>query len=250
MSATDSRRHFLKTLLAGATTTATTVAIYKYPVLAETVATTNTDEQYAFVVDTSKCIGCGKCVEACSIENQVPEGAYRTWVERYVITDEGIHIDSPEGAINSFPQLPPEIQDKAKRTTFVPKLCNHCDNAPCVQVCPVGATFRTPEGFVLVDPSHCIACGYCIQACPYGARFLNQETKMADKCTWCYHRVMRGLLPACVTVCPTDARSFGNIHDSNSQVAQAFAEDKWQVLKPGMHTGSWCLYLELPRQVI
>lgn len=238
------RRDFLKALLAGATT----VFVYKHSAFAATGG--ELGKQYAFVVDTGKCIGCGKCVEACSMENQVPSGAYRTWVERYVFTNEGIYIDSPEGAINSFPKLDPEIQEKAKRAAFIPKLCNHCEHAPCVQVCPVGATFRSDEGFVLVDSEHCIGCGYCIQACPYGARFLNPETKMADKCTWCYHRVMNGLLPACVTVCPTDARSFGEIHEPNGYVAQVFSEDKWQVLKPAMHTGSWCLYLELPRQVV
>jgi Fe-S-cluster-containing dehydrogenase component len=242
---TGGRRNFLKTLLAGAAT----VIVYKQSALAET-ATTEGKKQYAFVVDTSKCIGCGKCVEACSMENQVPEGSYRTWVERYVVTAEGIYIDSPEGAINSFPQLAPEIHDAAKWAAFIPKLCNHCENAPCVQVCPVGATFRTNDGFVLIDPEHCIGCGYCIQACPYGARFFNQETKMADKCTWCYHRVTKGLLPACVTVCPTNTRSFGEITDPDGYVAKVFAENKWQVLKPYMHTDSWCLYLELPRKVI
>lgn len=242
------RRDFLKNLLASAATTVTAVVVYKYPALAET--TESTPSQYAFVVDTSKCIGCGKCVEACSMENKVPSGALRTWVERYVITEEGVYIDSPDGAINSFPKLEPDIQAQAKRAFFIPKLCNHCKNAPCVQVCPVGATFHAPGGFVLVDPAHCIGCGYCIQACPYGARFLNAVTRMADKCTWCYHRVANNLLPACVTVCPTDARSFGDVTDPKSDIAKVVAEDKWQVLKPGMHTGSLCFYLELPRQVI
>jgi Fe-S-cluster-containing dehydrogenase component len=72
-------------------------------------------------------------------------------------------------------------------------------------VCPVAATFVTPDGFVLIDTEHCVSCGYCIQACPYGVRFINEETHNADKCTWCYHRVSKGELPACVNACPTGA---------------------------------------------
>lgn len=206
---------------------------------------------YAFVVDVSKCIGCGLCVEACKRENHVPDGTTRTWVERYVATDEGIYVDSPEAAINGFPEeVPEEVAQQAKWAAFVPKLCNHCKEPPCVQVCPVGATFRSPEGFVLVDPEHCIACGYCVQGCPYGVRFINPETRVADKCTWCYHRVVRGLLPACVTICPTGARQFGDLKDPESPPAKVAATDEYAVLKPGMHTESVCFYLNLPREVI
>ncbi|OQW93068.1 MAG: hypothetical protein BWK79_13095 [Beggiatoa sp. IS2] len=243
------RRDFLKRLVVGGTAAAVTLVTVKHSAIA-TIISPDEVHTYAFVVDVHKCIGCGNCVRACSLENHVPEGNYRTWVERYVSTSEGVYIDSPKGAIESFPKLDAEIQEKAKWSTFVPKLCNHCKHAPCVQVCPVGATFHAPGGFVLIDPKHCIGCGYCIQACPYGARFLNRDTQMADKCTWCYHRVMNDLLPACATVCPTKARSFGDLRDPNSYVAKVFEEDQWQVLKPGMHTESLCFYLGLPRVVV
>ena len=206
---------------------------------------------YAFVVDVAKCIGCGKCVEACKRENNVPDGVTRTWVERYVATDEGFYIDSPQAALNGFPEdVPEELQKKAKWAAFVPKLCNHCREAPCVQVCPVGATFRSDEGFVLVDPEHCIACGYCMQGCPYGVRFINPVSHIADKCTWCYHRVVNDLVPACATICPTGSRQFGDLNDPESAPAKVFAADDYSVLKPGMHTESVCFYLNLPREVI
>ena len=92
-----------------------------------------------------------------------------------------------------------------------PKLCNLCEHPPCVQVCPVGATFDAPDGAVLIDPKYCIGCGFCIQACPYGSRFLNPVTKTAEKCTLCYHRITRGLKPACVEICPAQARIFGDL---------------------------------------
>jgi tetrathionate reductase subunit B len=206
---------------------------------------------YAFVVDVGKCIGCGNCVQACGEENHVPEGVTRTWVERYAITDEGVLVESidqePE---HGFGPVPPEVAEETRHTAFVPKLCNHCENAPCVQVCPVGATFHAPGGFVLVDPEHCIGCGYCIQACPYGVRFLNPQTRMADKCTWCYHRVVEGLQPACVTVCPTGAREFGDLNDPQSAPSRVRAENRWRVLKPAMHTESLVMYLNLPREVV
>ncbi len=252
----DGRRVFLKRLAAGLVS-AGAVMIYRQPVLArlsEEAAVAEEDGQpkadYAFVVDVNRCIGCGNCVRACSIENDVPEGQYRTWIERYVITAEGVHVDSPDGGRGGFTEVSDEIRDQAQRSFFVPKLCNHCEEAPCVQVCPVGATFRSEEGFVLVDPKHCVGCSYCVQACPYGVRFMNSEKHIADKCTWCYHRVMKGKLPACVTVCPTQARQFGDLNDPDSQVAKIYAKDEWKVLKPAMHTQCKVLYLGLSREVV
>ena len=102
---------------------------------------------------------------------------------------------------------------------------------------------------MLVDPEHCIACSYCVQACPYGARFINSETRTADKCTWCQHRVVKGMSPACVEVCPTHARLFGNLNEPESEVAKIFEADEWDVLKPEMHTDAMCLYVKLPREV-
>ncbi|MHB9095796.1 MAG: 4Fe-4S dicluster domain-containing protein, partial [Eubacteriales bacterium] len=175
-------------------------------------------KEWGFVVDTEKCIGCARCVKACKLENGVPldKEVFRTWVERYVESGEGqVNIDSPNGGLDFEP-----AEKTDGKQFFVPKLCNQCENPPCVQVCPVGATYKTGDGVILVDNKRCVGCRYCIQACPYGARFLHPELKVADKCTWCYHRTQKGMLPACVTVCPVGARKYGNLKDPNSEVTQ------------------------------
>ena len=150
---------------------------------------------YAYVIRIDRCNGSGKCVQACSSENAVPEGLFRTWIERYVKTGEGVYVDSPNGGMDGFAEVEPRFKNDVLSSWFAPKLCNHCRNPPCVQVCPVGATFATDEGFVLVDNAHCIGCAACVHGCPYGSRFMNHETNVADKCTWCYHRVKRGQQP-------------------------------------------------------
>ncbi len=208
------------------------------------------EHEYAYVIDVNNCIGCGNCVRACKRENNIPAGVFRTWVERYVITGEGVLVESPDGAMEGFAEVNAKIGDAAKDSFTVPKMCNHCQDPPCVQVCPVGATFRTPENFVLIDGEHCLGCAYCVQACPYGARFINPAKHKSDKCTWCYHRIVRGKLPACVTVCPTRTRLFGDLKDPESEVTRVFEENKWLVLKPSMHTGSHCFYVGLRREVV
>ena len=246
----DSRREFLKHLLSGAAT-ATVLMVYG---LKASGATTESggeaEHEFAYVINVNNCIGCGNCVRACKRENAVPTGVFRTWVERYVLTGDGVYVDSPDGALQGFEAVNEEIAARATKSFTVPKMCNHCENPPCVQVCPVGATFRTEEGFVLVDPEHCIGCAYCVQACPYGARYINPETHKADKCTWCYHRVKRGRLPACVTVCPTKTRLFGDLKDPDSEVSRVFRDESWMVLKPAMHTEPVCFYVGLPREVV
>jgi Fe-S-cluster-containing dehydrogenase component len=208
------------------------------------------EHYYAMGIRIEECIGCGKCVQACKIENDVPEEPFyfRTWVERYIVYADGeVRVDSPEGGIEGFPDV--QADRDVLRTFFVPKLCNHCDNPPCVQVCPVGATFKSVDGVVLVDSEYCIGCRYCIQACPYGARFLDPRTKTAEKCTFCYHRITRGLLPACVEVCPTQARIFGEIGKRSTPLNRMMRQSNLEVLKPHMNTKPKVFYSELDGEV-
>ena len=249
---TDSRREFLRNVLAG-TATATVLMVFGPGAAAFSSGTkglSKSDHRYAYVININNCIGCGNCVRACKRENNVPSAQFRTWVERYVTTDKGVYVESPDGALKGFEKANAEVRAAAKRSFTVPKMCNHCEDPPCVQVCPVGATFKTPEGFVLVDHEHCLGCAYCVQACPYAARFINKDIHKSDKCTWCYHRVKAGKLPACVTVCPNKARLFGDLNDPESEVTSVFEEDQWMVLKPEMHTDPTCFYVGLPREVV
>jgi Fe-S-cluster-containing dehydrogenase component len=193
--------------------------------------------QYGMGIEVDKCIGCGKCVEACTVENNVPDEPFftRTWVERYVIKKDRSVVVENIGLGNGGAREKVEEGD-ILRSFYVPKLCNQCENPPCVQVCPVGATFATEDGVVLVDEERCIGCRYCIQACPYGARYLHPKTKTADKCTFCYHRIVQGLLPACVEVCPTQARIFGDLRSKASRLVRFERMNKVHVLKHHLNT--------------
>jgi tetrathionate reductase subunit B len=207
------------------------------------------DHWYGFVVDLTKCIGCGACVRACKAENDVPDGFFRTWVERYTFLKDGkVIVDSPDGGLNGFQDNLNIPKSVIAKTYFVPKLCNHCATAPCVQVCPVGATFVSQDGVVLVDKKHCIGCGYCIQACPYGSRFLSPHG-YADKCTLCYHRIRKGDKPACVLVCPVGARLFGDLKDKESNINKVLAGTRHGVLKPELGTTPKCFYIGLDQEV-
>ena len=208
------------------------------------------DHYYGMGIDISKCIGCGRCADACKTENDVPREPYyfRTWIERYVITTEGeTTVSSPNGGIEGFPAT---ISEKGiMRSFFVPKLCNHCSSPPCVQVCPVGATFITQDGVVLVDKDYCIGCRYCIQACPYGARFLHPTTRTAEKCTFCYHRLVQGKTPACVEVCPTGARIFGDVRSMASPLTRFRRFNQVAVLKAHLNTEPKVYYANLDGEV-
>jgi len=205
---------------------------------------------YAMGIDIHKCIGCGRCADACKKENKVPiEPRYfRTWVERYIIPSAGETIvDSPDAGIDGFPE--PDKGMDILRTFFVPKLCNHCASPPCVQVCPVGATFISRDGVVLVDEKYCVGCRYCIQACPYGARYLHPIKKVADKCTFGYHRITKGLRPACVEVCPTQARVFGEAGEQSSPLRRFLRFNDVTVLKPSLNTSPKVYYANADGEV-
>jgi len=205
---------------------------------------------YGMGIDISRCIGCGRCVAACKAENDVPMDAhhFNTWVERYTITADGeVTVESPNGGMDGFPE--PEAGSALRRTFFVPKLCNHCANPPCVQVCPVGATFTTRDGVVLVDEKYCIGCRYCIQACPYGVRWFHPTKRVAAKCTLCYHRLVKGKVPACVEVCPTGARIFGEVEGRATPLARFMRFNDVQVLKPHLNTRPKVYYASLDGEV-
>ncbi|MFC5738706.1 sulfate reduction electron transfer complex DsrMKJOP subunit DsrO [Sinirhodobacter huangdaonensis] len=178
---------------------------------------------WGMVVDLRKCIGCQACTVACIMENHVPEDAFRTHVSVYELVRDG--------------------QDPAM--VMLPRLCNHCDDPPCLPVCPVEATFKAETGEVLVDASKCVGCAYCVQACPYDARFVNHETQVADKCTFCIHRTRAGLLPACVETCVGGARNFGDLNDPESPVSKLLAAHPVSVLRPEMRTHPNVYYIGL-----
>ena len=214
-------------------------------------------KRWTFVVDSAACIGCGLCVVACKEENNVTEdpGFARTWVERHSTTADGtVYVDSPGGGAAGFPPTSAaaaasgQVIDSA---FFEPRLCMQCENSPCTAVCPVGATYRTVDGIILVDARRCIGCGYCVVACPYGARYIapaadrapNGTPGVADKCTWCYHRISRGELPACVEICPVGARRFGDASDPSSEIATLVRERGPKPLHPEFGTRPRVLYL-------
>jgi len=216
-----------------------------------------TTKKWVYVVDTTLCIGCGLCVAACKEENHIPEDPEftRTWIERHSTTEDGaLHIDSPDGGINGFPPYtsdPTAAGQAVESSFFMPRLCMQCANSPCTKVCPVGATYRTVDGIILVDARRCIGCGYCVVACPYGARYIvpagdrapNDTPGVADKCTWCYHRISRNQLPACVEVCPVGARKFGDASDPNSEMAVLVRERAPEQYRPEYGTDPRVYYL-------
>lgn len=222
--------------------------------------------KYGMVIDLERCMGCNACVEACKVENNTGQGILWMYLFRL-----------EQGEYPSVNWL------------FMPRPCMHCDNAPCVKVCPVGARHKREDGFVLTDFDRCIGCRYCEVACPYGVNYFNwkrparnqyfawrkgegdnvygtgsvrdhirdaippyrnpdhkklygKEKRLVsggghykgvvEKCTWCVHRVEKGLLPACVANCPVSALHFGDLGDPNSEVSRLLGQKRsWRLLE-------------------
>lgn len=247
----SSRRKFVRTAAALIGTMA--VSSFIDPLKA-IVLTTNPPEGdgpwWGVGIDIKKCIGCGLCAQACKTENNVPKEPFffRTWVEQYTIMKDGkLKVVSPNGGIDGFKEN--ENKEDIFKTFFVPKMCNQCSKSPCTQVCPVGATFESPEGVTLIDETYCIGCAYCVQACPYGCRYIHPEKKVADKCTLCYHRLKKGLAPACMEICPTGARIYGDLREENGVMYTFLKEHDCQVLKPHLNTGAKLHYNGLTEEV-
>ena len=164
---------------------------------------------YGFAIDLRKCIGCHACTIACKAEHEIPIGVNRCWVKT---VEKG-----------TFP---------AVRRFFFPVLCNQCDAAPCVRICPTNALFKRPDGIVDLHSDVCIGCRACMVACPYDQLFIDPNTRTAEKCNFCANRVENELLPACVSVCPTECRIFGDLDDPTSELARIARAEAVTVRKP------------------
>ena len=176
---------------------------------------------FGFVIDNRNCIGCHACTVACKSEHDVPIGVNRTWV-KYV--EKG-----------QFPDT---------RRVFSVMRCNHCENAPCVEICPTQALYTRPDGIVDFNNDRCIGCKSCTQACPYDAIYIDPENHTAAKCNYCTQKVDNGLQPACVTVCPTEAIISGDLDDPGSKIANLVARQQVTARKPEKGTRPKLFYIE------
>ena len=165
--------------------------------------------RYGMVIDETKCVGCYACRVACQNQNGLRANEAYNYLE--------------EREYGTFPNFNRE---------FLPVQCQHCDNPPCVAVCPTGASHKRKDGIVLVNEKECIGCKYCIAACPYNVRIIKKEGYI-EKCRFCLEFVEKGEKPACLTTCMTGVRIFGDLDDPDSEIAQFIAKNghRLRVLK-------------------
>jgi len=198
--------------------------------------------RYGMVIDLKRCIGCYGCQLSCKAEHGTPPGVLFARVAKH--------------EFGTYPNT---------GLVFLPLLCFHCDNAPCVDVCPTGASHYREGGVVDINKDACVGCRACMQACPYGARYYNESQRayypgqgltpyeevyyseensnVVMKCNFCIDRVNAGLQPACVANCACNARTFGDLDDPNSEVAQLIRQRGGEQLQPELGTHPSVYYL-------
>jgi Fe-S-cluster-containing dehydrogenase component len=203
--------------------------------------------QLALVIDLNVCVGCSACVTSCKEWNTSGQAGPMTDFNAYGKDPTGTFFNRVQTfEVGEFPNT---------QTVHFPKSCLHCEDPPCVPVCPTGASYKREEdGIVLVDYDKCIGCKYCSWACPYGARELDEKQKVMKKCTLCVDRIYDMSLPeerrkpACVLACPTSARLFGDVHDEDSEVSNAIREEGGYQLMPEWGTNPANHYLPRRKQ--
>jgi phenylacetyl-CoA:acceptor oxidoreductase subunit 1 len=248
------RRSFIKLMAVGAGTLAGMQVLQNLHVMelptASASETGSSPHKWVMVIDQARCTGCGYCTNACRAHNDIPEEiSWNRVISAGTIGDQEVFLARP---------------------------CMHCEHAPCVEVCPVGASYRRGDGIVMMDYDKCIGCRYCEVACPYGARAFNwkEHTEpnsavpiwgepevprrprgVVEKCSFCANRIDRGLAeglkpgvdeaatPACVNICPVGARKFGDLNDPASEVSVLLANHSSYRLREDLGTAPHVYYL-------
>jgi len=210
---------------------------------------------YGYGLDISRCIGCRRCVYACVEENNQSRDPEIHWIRVLEFEREravrGLALEEGNPYYD-HEQVP------AEGKIYVPISCQQCEDSPCTNVCPTGATWTEPDGIVVIDYDWCIGCRYCMASCPYGARHFNwsdpqipadevnpethylgnrpRQRGVVEKCTFCIQRVRDGRYPACVEACPVGARKFGNLLDPDSEIRYLLKNKRTFVLKAELET--------------
>ncbi len=223
------------------------------------------EAKFGMVIDLGLCIGCRRCMYACKRENNIPD----TISPPYIIVFETESKMGVEGHYHPT-ERPGEgttmmYERLRKDKWYMPVQCMHCDNAPCVKVCPTGASYKDADGIVMIDYNKCVGCRYCMAACPYNARRFNwwepeipherinplvpiRRDGVVEKCTFCVHRTRRGRTTRCVEVCPNKARHFGNFNDPDSDVSKFIRSERNIRLKERVNTEPRIWYLTQPKE--
>jgi molybdopterin-containing oxidoreductase family iron-sulfur binding subunit len=207
---------------------------------------------FGYALDLSRCIGCRRCVYGCVEENNQSRDPQTHWITVLEMDKEtGVDLQHAD-AFYDHKTVP------APGKFYMPVACQHCENPPCVKVCPVQATWKEPDGIVVIDYDWCIGCRCCISACPYGARHFNwgkpsipkdelnpnteylgnrpRQRGVVEKCSFCLQRTRKGLYPKCVEVCPVGARKFGNLLDPDSEIRYIIENKRVFILKDELNT--------------
>lgn len=206
---------------------------------------------FGYGLDISRCIGCRKCVYACVDENNPSRDVQIHWIRVLRMKKGELNLEKSEHYYS--PDKVPEDD-----YFYMPIQCQQCENAPCTKVCPVKATWKEPDGVVVIDYNWCIGCRFCMAACPYRARkfnwkepdipvdkintnvhYLGNRPRMkgvVEKCTFCVQRSREGRYPACVEACPVGARKFGNLLDPDSEIRYVLKHFRTFKLKEELNT--------------
>ena len=207
--------------------------------------------EFAYFLNLQKCIGCRRCVTACVAENNQSRDPQIQYIKVLEMPKGSLDVDEGEIFYD---------HDKVPQSGkfYMPVQCHQCSDPPCTKVCPVEATWKEPDGIVVIDYDWCIGCRYCEAACPYEARRFNftepqipkeeinpnqsylsnriRPRGVMEKCTFCLHRTRQGRYPACLEACPTGSRKFGNILDPHSEVRAILETKRVFVLKEDLKT--------------